>query len=71
MGPLFQILSERPRERKKGASMAVAPVMAMLAPFLKSAVVDLEGGRKGRPNLLLRKSTMTRPSQQRQVGLPK
>ena len=107
MGPLFQILSESPSERKKGASMAVAPVIAMLAPFLKSADVDLDGGRNGSPNLLpasfvrsrwkkrkqqqpplapaqttssesqpeqehaLRKSTMTRPSQQRQVGVPK
>jgi hypothetical protein len=26
--------------------------MAMLAPFLKSAVVDLDGGRNGSPNLL-------------------
>uniref|UniRef100_A0A0A9DU79 Uncharacterized protein n=1 Tax=Arundo donax TaxID=35708 RepID=A0A0A9DU79_ARUDO len=71
MGPLFQILSESPSERKKSASMAVAPVMAMFAPFLKSAVVDLDGGRNGSPNLLLRKSTTTRPSQQRQVGVPK
>jgi hypothetical protein len=52
MGPLFQILSDSPSERKKGASMAVAPVIAMFAPFLKSAVVDLDGGRNGSPNLL-------------------
>ena len=50
MGPLFQILPESPSDRKKGASMAVAPVIAMFAPCLKSALLDLDGGRNGSPN---------------------
>jgi hypothetical protein len=50
MGPLFQILSDSPSDRKKGASMAVAPVIAMFAPCLKVALVALDGGRNGRPN---------------------
>jgi hypothetical protein len=48
-GPLFQILSLRPMDWKKSKFMVVAPMMAMLAPFLKSPLACWDAGGSGRP----------------------
>jgi hypothetical protein len=70
-GPLFQILSAMPSDWKKFESMVVAPMIAMFAPFLKSAPPCFDGFSSGSPYFSARKSTTRRPSEQRQVARPK
>uniref|UniRef100_A0A0A9F0D3 Uncharacterized protein n=1 Tax=Arundo donax TaxID=35708 RepID=A0A0A9F0D3_ARUDO len=56
---------------KKEYSSAVAPVMAKLAPFLKSVLCACDGGGSCSPKCSARKSTTRRPLEQRPVALPK
>jgi hypothetical protein len=49
MEPVFQMRWSMPCALKKEYSSAVAPVMAKLAPFLKSLPCACDGGGSGSP----------------------
>ena len=70
-GPLFQILSAMPSDWKKPESMVVAPMIAMFAPFLKSAPPCFDGFSSGSPYFsAARQQQATTPDQHVTSRLP-